>query len=58
MRFMLVESRREIESEVKALEKRLEARTRPIADKEGRLCCSNSSAAEAPGLQQKKPAGY
>lgn len=37
MRFMLVESRREIESEVKALEKRLEARTRPIADKEGRL---------------------
>jgi hypothetical protein len=37
MRFMLVESCREIASEVKVLEKRLEARKRPIADEEGRL---------------------
>ena len=37
MRFMLVELRREIAGEVKALEKRLEARKRPIADEEGRL---------------------
>jgi hypothetical protein len=37
MRFMLVESRREIESELKALEKRLEARKRRIAAEEGRL---------------------
>ncbi|NTW60825.1 MAG: hypothetical protein HGB21_08485 [Nitrospirae bacterium] len=39
MRFMLVESHREIESEVKILEKRLEERKRPIviAGEEGRL---------------------
>lgn len=37
MRFMLVESRREIEGEVRTLEKRLEARKRPVDDEEGRL---------------------
>jgi hypothetical protein len=36
-RFMLVESRREIESEVKALEKRLEERKQPVADAQDRL---------------------
>ena len=37
MRFMLVESRREIESEVKALEKRLEERKQPVSDAQDRL---------------------
>ncbi len=32
MRFMLVESRREIEHEVKAYEQRLESKKRPVAD--------------------------
>jgi len=36
MRFMLVQSRREIEIEVKALEKRLEGKRRPVADEQGR----------------------
>ena len=36
MRFMLVESRREIEAEVRELEKRLEGRTQRVADAEGR----------------------
>ncbi len=35
MRFLLVESRREIEAEVKALEKRLEGKKPPIADERG-----------------------
>lgn len=37
MRFMLVESRREIDGEVRALEQRLEERKRPVSDAEGRL---------------------
>ncbi len=37
MRFMLVESRREIEGEVRVLERRLEERKRPAAAEEGRL---------------------
>jgi hypothetical protein len=36
MRFMLVESRREIEAEVRSLEKRLEERKRKVADEQGR----------------------
>jgi hypothetical protein len=35
MRFMLVQSRREIEGELRALEKRLEERKRPVAGEEG-----------------------
>ncbi len=35
MRFLLVESRREIEAEVKALEKRLEGKKLPVADQQG-----------------------
>jgi len=34
---MLVESRREIDGEVRALEQRLEERKRPVSDAEGRL---------------------
>ncbi len=37
MRFMLVQSRREIEGEVRALEKRLEDRKQPAADERGRM---------------------
>lgn len=37
MRFMLVESRREIEGEVRMLEKRLEERKRPVTGEEGRM---------------------
>jgi hypothetical protein len=36
MRFMLVESRREIEAEVKMLEKRLEGKKLPATDERGR----------------------
>ena len=36
MRFMLVESRREIEAEMRELEKRLEGRTQRVADAEDR----------------------
>ena len=42
MRFMLVESQREIEAEVKSLEKRLEARKRQAAHAEGRVLLKNS----------------
>ncbi len=35
MRFLLVESRREVEAEVKEFEKRLEEKKLPIADERG-----------------------
>lgn len=51
MRFMMVESQREIEAEVKSLEKRLDARKRQAADAEGRLLLENSWRVE-PGARK------